>query len=70
MIRAPTPVLARTPVLSRTAHDRAALRRDDQPWLSEAWPTARVLLLAADGTTPVRREEESGRVTLAFRRCR
>ena len=48
------------PVLSRTAHDRAALRRHDEKWLTEAWPTARVLLLAADGTTPVRRGGRGG----------
>ena len=63
----PHPLVTPTiPVLSRTAHDRAALRRRDDPWLSAAWPTARVLLLAADGTTPVRRADGTDAVELAF----
>lgn len=42
------------PVLSRSAHDRIAHRRDDQEWVAAAWlrPSTRVLLLGADATTP------------------
>ncbi len=44
------PVLA--PVLSRTGHDRDAAHRNDERWLAEAWPSARVLLLSDHATTP------------------
>ena len=53
MSRATGPGAQRIPALSRADHDRAGLRRRDPDWLAGAWPDARVLVLAADGTTPV-----------------
>jgi NAD+ diphosphatase len=45
------------PTLARSTHDRAAHRRDDEEWLSAAWPAARVLAVTADGFAPVRHAE-------------
>jgi NAD+ diphosphatase len=39
--------------LSRTAIDRAAGRRDDEPWLATAWETGRLLVLDGDGRASV-----------------
>jgi NAD+ diphosphatase len=41
------------PPLSRFAFDRAAQHRDDEQWLAEAWPSARVVAVTADSSTPV-----------------
>lgn len=46
------PGSVRRPTLSRSRHDRAALRRKDHEWLSAAWPTSRVLQISAAGTAP------------------
>ena len=43
----PRPAL---PLLSRTGHDRAGLRRNDAQWLADAWPAAHVLRVGPDGT--------------------
>ncbi len=42
------------PTLSRSRHDRAAARRDDEAWLADAWQSAKVLLISPAGTVPVR----------------
>jgi len=44
------------PILARSAHDRIAVRRTDEDWLSAAWldPASQVLLISAAGSTPVR----------------
>ncbi len=42
------------PTLSRAAHDRAAHRRTDDRWLTEAWPSARVIAVDAAGYARVR----------------
>jgi len=45
--------LSQTPSLSRGNYDRAVGRRTDPEWLATAWGSARVLLLGADGSTPI-----------------
>ncbi len=45
--------LSRAPTLSRSAHDRAAERRDDGPWLETAWERGRALVVTPDYTAPV-----------------
>lgn len=47
-------VAPRIPTLSRSRHDRAALRRDDEAWLRTAWASAKVLPISAEGTVAVR----------------
>lgn len=44
------------PILARSAHDRIAVRRTDEDWLSAAWldPASQVLLISAAGSAPVR----------------
>ena len=49
----PTAVLRAIPTLARSRHDRAAMRRDDDAWLRQAWSSARVLPISAEGTVPV-----------------
>ncbi|HEU5266709.1 MAG TPA: NAD(+) diphosphatase [Jatrophihabitans sp.] len=39
--------------LSAVTYDRAALHREDDAWLAEAWQRARILLLDQKSTTPV-----------------
>lgn len=41
------------PPLSRFAYDRAALHRDDDQWLADAWQHARVVTISATSATPV-----------------
>lgn len=41
------------PPLSRFAYDRAALHRDDEHWLADAWQQARVVAITAKSATPV-----------------
>jgi NAD+ diphosphatase len=58
------------PTLSRTAHDRAAHRREDPDWLELAWEEgAEVLLLGRDMSTPVR-EDLDGNIELALKPSR
>jgi NAD+ diphosphatase len=45
--------LTRQPTLSRSVHDRATAYRTDAGWQAAAWPRARVLRIAPDGTVPV-----------------
>lgn len=47
------------PVLSRFAHDRDTLHRDDADWLDTVWPDARVLVVTDDHRVPVT-ESDSG----------
>lgn len=58
--------LPEVPVLSRSASDRVAHRRDDAQWLSHAWqnPASRVLVVSPDGTTAL--SPDGGRPKLAF----
>lgn len=55
----------RRPLLSRAAHDRAALRRRDAGWLSTAATGARSLVVTDDYTVPV--EETADGPRLAWR---
>jgi NAD+ diphosphatase len=41
------------PALGRVTYDRAAHRRQDAAWLADAWPRARLVLVAPDGRAPV-----------------
>jgi NAD+ diphosphatase len=59
--------LSREPTLSRSAHDRAAERRDDLPWLDAAWERGRGLVLTSDYVAPV--QEEPAGPRLALRPC-
>ena len=43
------------PPLARSVHDRAAIHRDDDGWLGQAWRRARVLPVSSDSRVPVRR---------------
>lgn len=52
--RATSDVAAGIPTLSRSRHDRAALRRHDQAWLRSAWASAKVLPISDAATVPVR----------------
>lgn len=53
-------------MLSRSASDRVAHRRDDAQWLSQAWQNAasRVLVISSDGTAGL--SQDGGRPKLAF----
>ncbi|HTW18628.1 MAG TPA: NAD(+) diphosphatase [Mycobacteriales bacterium] len=42
-------MVSAVPTLSRTAIDRAAIRRDDDAWLATAWEHGRLLVLDAEG---------------------
>ena len=44
------------PTLSRTAVDRAALRREDDEWLAKAWETGKLLVVDALGRTTARED--------------
>lgn len=59
--------LPEVPVLSRSAHDRIASRRDDAEWLAQAWrnPASQVLVVSSDGTAAL--DPDAGRPGLAFR---
>jgi len=50
-------------VLSRSAHDRIAHRRDDDGWLARAWqnPSSQVLVVSADGTAALRPDADRPR---------
>jgi len=52
-------------VLSRSAHDRIAHRRDDDGWLARAWqnPSSQVLVVSADGTAALRPDADRPRLT-------
>jgi NAD+ diphosphatase len=41
------------PPLSRLAYDRAAVRRNDDKWLADAWPRSRVVAVTATSSVPV-----------------
>jgi NAD+ diphosphatase len=41
------------PTLSRTAIDRAAVKRDDDAWLASAWETGQLLVIDADGRAAI-----------------
>jgi len=57
--------LPEVPVLSRSAHDRIAHRRDDDGWLARAWqnPSSQVLVVSADGTAALRPDADRPRLT-------
>jgi NAD+ diphosphatase len=57
-------MLSRVPTLSRSVHDRAAIRRDDPEWLAAAWSRARVLLLTPELTAPVEETAAGPRLQL------
>jgi len=59
-------VSARRLPLSVTAYDRAAYRRTDDAWLTEAWPQARVLVVTPKSATPVEAGAD-GAERVAFR---
>ncbi len=50
-------------MLSRSAHDRIAHRRDDDGWLARAWqnPSSQVLVVSADGTAALRPDADRPR---------
>ncbi len=52
-------------MLSRSAHDRIAHRRDDDGWLARAWqnPSSQVLVVSADGTAALRPDADRPRLT-------
>jgi NAD+ diphosphatase len=52
------------PRLSGAAYDRVSHRRNDPAWLESAWPQARVVVLSAEGTTPVVRGSDVVRLEL------
>ncbi len=52
------------PALSRAHVERAALRRTDDQWLSDAWPSAAILRLGPDGTVAVEGDAASPRLAL------
>ena len=52
------------PTLSRSGHDRAAHRRDDQEWLDAAWSRARVLVITPELTAPVEETPDGPRLAL------
>ncbi len=45
------------PALSRTAVDRAALRRDDDEWLAAAWSSGRLLIADPDGRVTISEDD-------------
>jgi NAD+ diphosphatase len=53
------------PLLAGSPFDRAAERRKDEAWLSDAWTTARVLVISPKSATPATRGGDAPR--LAFR---
>ena len=55
------------PPLSRSAHHRAAERRDDAHWLAEAWAAGLVLAVSADSRVQVTRPEPD-RVAIDYAR--
>jgi NAD+ diphosphatase len=57
-------MLSRLPMLSRSVHDRVAVRRDDPEWLAAAWPRARVLVLTPELTAPVEETAAGPRLQL------
>ncbi|MDP9240815.1 MAG: NAD(+) diphosphatase [Actinomycetota bacterium] len=52
------------PALSRSAADRASLRRTDDAWLADAWPSAAVVVLHPDMTTDISGEADLPRLAL------
>ena len=48
------------PPLSRAYYDRAALRRSDEAWLTDAWQRAKIVVVSPGSSTPV----SGGRVVL------
>jgi NAD+ diphosphatase len=56
--------LSRSPVLSRSAHDRAAERREDTDWLAAAWERGRVLVVTGDYESPLVEEAAGPRLDL------
>ncbi|HVX45061.1 MAG TPA: NAD(+) diphosphatase [Mycobacteriales bacterium] len=52
------------PALSRIGYDRATHHRTDQAWLDAAWPRARVLVVAGDGTVGVQTAGDQVRLVL------
>jgi NAD+ diphosphatase len=58
------PTHAVVPTLSRSGHDRAALRRDDPGWLAAAWDRAQVLVVTPEMTTAVDETDAGPRLVL------
>jgi len=52
------------PALSRASFDRAAHRRSDEGWLTDAWRSAAILSLGPDGTVQIEGDDDAPR--LAF----
>jgi NAD+ diphosphatase len=48
------------PTLSRTAVDRAAIRREDDEWLAKAWQTGKLLVIDEQGRTTVNEDGVNG----------